>query len=224
VIANQNRTHSPRCVNMERDKALENSWHPEAEDVEPHFDDERTVLSAQPVVSLEAVSKTQIRRRLVFVGAFVIAALLGAGAALALVRVKQSAVARSASEANAAEGSVQEPVAQTATATGTEKESSTDTQEPENADASSEGVAVSPQTRSAKPRVVTNRRSSAPQMRISIKPAEQPSDDGQARLLDQWQERRQRRVNRKPDNHHPSELFRIREIFEGPRQPRRPDY
>ena len=208
---------------MERDRALENCWYPDVKTVEPHFDDERTLLSAQPVVPLEAVSKTQIRRRLMFVGAFVIAAVLGAGAALALVRVKQAAVARSTSEAKAAEDSVQEPVVQTATKT--EKvESSLDTQEPENADASSEAVAVNPQTRREKPRVVTNRRSSAPQMTISIRPADQPSGDGQARLLDQWQERRQRRVNRKTDNHHRSELFRIREIFEGPRQPRRPDY
>lgn len=209
---------------MEREKALENCWYPDVKTVEPHFDDERTLLSAQPVVPLEAVSKTQIRRRLMFVGAFVIAAVLGAGAALALVRVKQAAVARSTPEAKAAEDSVQEPVVETATATETKKvESSPDPQEPENADGSSEAVAVSPQTRRAKPRVVTNRRFPA-QMTISIRPVDQPSDDGQARLLDQWQERRQRRVNRKPDNHHRSELFRIREIFEGPRQPRRPDY
>jgi hypothetical protein len=210
---------------MEREKALENCWYPDVKTVEPHFDDERTLLSAQPVVPLEAVSKTQIRRRLMFVGAFVIAAVLGAGAALALVRVKQAAVARSTSEANAAEHSVQEPVVETVTTTETKKvESSPDPQEPENAEESSEAVAVIPQTRRAKPRVVTNRRSSAPQMTISIRPTEQPSDDGPAGLLDQWQERRQRRVNRKPDNHHRSELFRIREIFEGPRQPRRPDY
>src|SRR5205085_10429241 len=46
---------------------------------QPHFDDERTVLSARPVVPLE---KIHHRRKWLLAGAFAIAMMLGAGSAL----------------------------------------------------------------------------------------------------------------------------------------------
>ena len=208
---------------MERNQALENSWYPDLETSDPHFDDERTLLSAQPVVPLASVSKARTRRRLMFVGAFVVAALLGAGAALALVRVRQPAVVGSVTEANAAtEDTVQQPDAQTPAATETPEVASSSTQQQESANSSPVSAPVTlrnnqPKSRPAHPR-------SARPVEITIIPDDESSDDGRARLLDQWQERRQRRVNRKPDNNHSSELFRIREIFEGPRRSRRPGY
>ncbi|HEY3579405.1 MAG TPA: hypothetical protein VGK82_02640 [Pyrinomonadaceae bacterium] len=51
--------------------------------VQPHFDDERTVLSARPVVPLEAIeAKVKHRRRWFLGGAFAIAMLLGAASAV----------------------------------------------------------------------------------------------------------------------------------------------
>jgi len=50
------------------------------------------------------------------------------------------------------------------------------------------------------------------------------ANTGQPRMVDQWEEKRQRRVSRQRDpmqNNHPGDLFRIREIFEGPRRSRR---
>src|SRR5215217_1026703 len=47
---------------------------------QPHFDDERTVLSARPVVPLEKINH---RRHWLLAGAFAIAMMLGAGSALA---------------------------------------------------------------------------------------------------------------------------------------------
>ena len=199
---------------MERDQALENSWYPDLETEEPHFDDERTLLSAQPVVPLAAVSQTQNRRRLMFIGAFVVAALLGAGAAIALVRFRQPVVAGSTVESNPAKASEQEPGAQSSETETPDVEASSEVQKAENAEASVTG-------QNKRPKYRTVRRSSEPQVKISLRPADQASDDSQPRLIDQWQERRQRRVNPKPDNNHPSDLFRIREIFEGPRPSRR---
>src|ERR1051325_10194092 len=46
---------------------------------QPHFDDERTVLSARPVVPLEKIHQ---RRYWLLAGAFVLAMILGAGSAL----------------------------------------------------------------------------------------------------------------------------------------------
>src|SRR5215217_6949045 len=49
----------------------------------PHFDDERTVLSARPVVPLEKIeTKVRHRRQWLLGGAFAIAMLLGAASAL----------------------------------------------------------------------------------------------------------------------------------------------
>ena len=205
---------------MERDQALENSWYPDLETEEPHFDDERTLISAQPVVRLADVSKVQNRRRLMFVGAFVVAALLGAGAALALVRVRQPVVAGSVADSNA-QAPLQEPVAQGATTDTGDSESSSDAQQSDNADTTTETASVDREQKHPKSRIVTRRRTATSQGELSMRPVDQPSDDDQPRLVDQWQERRQRRVNRKPDNHHRTDLFRIREIFEGPRSSRR---
>src|SRR5690349_10210808 len=50
---------------------------------QPHFDDERTLLSARPVVPLEAIeAKVKHRRRWVLGGAFAIAMFLGAASAV----------------------------------------------------------------------------------------------------------------------------------------------
>src|SRR5262249_257139 len=50
---------------------------------EPHFDDERTLISAQPVVPLDKINKKARHRRQWFLGsAFAIAMMLGAASAL----------------------------------------------------------------------------------------------------------------------------------------------
>lgn len=222
MIATRKATYSPQCVKMERDQGLENSWYPDLETAEPHFDDERTILSAQPVVPLKAVSKVQTRRRLIFVGAFVVAAMLGAVAALALVRVRQPTVAGSTGEASAAQDPVQEPVAQTAGSSETSEFGASGAQPGIDAESGVESVPVTRHKRRVH-RSASDRPFSTPDVKITTSPGQQSSDDGEARLVGQWREQRQRRVNRKPDNHHRSDLFRIREIFEGPRASRRPD-
>src|ERR1700752_1967534 len=51
--------------------------------MEPHFDDERTMLSAQPVVPLEKINaKARHRKQWFLGGAFAVAMMLGAASAL----------------------------------------------------------------------------------------------------------------------------------------------
>ena len=88
---------------MEREQVLENNWRSNLTTAEPHFDDERTIRSAQPVVPLNDVAKEQSRRKWMLAGAFVIASLLGSTAALALVRLRQPGTTAVATESTAAE-------------------------------------------------------------------------------------------------------------------------
>ena len=199
---------------MMEDQALENNWRNDLATAEPHFDDERTIRSAQPVVPLNDVAKEQSRRRWLLVGAFVIASMLGSAVALALVRLRQPATAAVATESEAVEAAAEEPVAQVPGETPSEAQSLEEGQ-PE--------VDVAP-SRTQKPKrhtPATSRGSAAPQQVTITVQTNPPAGSGEARLVGEWQERRQRRVNRKPLQNHHSDLFRIREIFEGPRRNRR---
>lgn len=195
------------------DQALENNWRGDLATAEPHFDDERTIRSAQPVVPLNDVAKEKSRHRWMLLGAFVIASMLGSAVALALVLLRQPATAAVAIESEAVEEVTEEPVAQGSGETASEAQSIEEGQA---------GVDVTPaQTQKPKRHIpATSRRSAAPQQVAVTVQTNPPAGSGEARLVSEWQERRQRRVNRKPQNHH-SDLFRIREIFEGPRRNRR---
>ena len=203
---------------MERIRRIENDWRDDLTSAEPHFNDERTILSAQPVVPLQTVVKERRRQGLILVGAFVIACLLGATAAMALIRLRQ---ARTGSEtADRPEvRSAQEPEAEATTGIEPETpaaEPPADTQSIAQADALS---AEEPKPENKKK---PKKHALAP---ASISVVTSPSDNsGHARLVDQWEEKRQRRVSRPREpmqNNHPGDLFRVREIFEGPRRPRR---
>lgn len=202
---------------MERNQTLENDWRGGLESTEPHFDDERTILSAQPVVPLKAVGNDQNRRRWMLVGAFIIASMLGSAVALSLVRLREPVtVQRALSNSEPVEKGTEEPVAQV-------PEQVSEPEKPSEEQTAEEAPVNVAAPLAEKPRrqvPATSRHTSSRQVTITVK-TNPPSDDGQAQLVDQWQERRQRRVNRKPQNSHSSDLFRIREIFEGPRRNRR---
>jgi len=186
----------------------------EPEALEPHFDDERTIRSAQPVVPLNTVVKERRQRRLLLGGAFVIACLLGSTAALALIRLRQPSVVADKSEATVEpkQEDTEEQAAQT-NVTETSAVSLPDGEE----------VVAEPEATKAKKK---SRKHSAAPSQVGIMVNTNPSGNGEARMVSQWEEKRQRRVNRERDpdnrqNHHTSDLFRIREIFEGPRRARR---
>lgn len=146
-------------------------------------------------------------------GAFVLAALLGAGTALAIIQLRQPVTINS-SEALEKEERDEQPVAEVTAA----RDENQNSDEP----ASTVGeettmVPADKPTRSSRNTTAIQHRSqSTPKVSISV---ETNDSQPQARLVDEWQEKRQRRVIRpeRQNNHHKSDLFRIREIFEGPR-------
>lgn len=169
---------------------------------QPHFDDERTVLSARPVVPLEAIeAKVKHRRRWVLSGAFAIAMFLGAASAVISAYFKM----RQQPEPEIQQlsvSSVPEPTPELQT------------------------VAIVPEP--PKPRPVSTDRKDRPaaQPRITIQP--RASEDEALRqirnsvLIDQWEERRARRVERRERRraqHNDRDLSNINEIFEGRRRP-----
>ena len=205
---------------MKETQTIVSNSRDELESMEPHFSDESTIRSAQPVVPLNTVVKERRQRRLLLGGAFVIACLLGSTAALALIRLRQPSVVADKSEAaeDTQEQAAQTNVTDTVDAVVPANEPAN---EPDSEEVTSE--VVDPESANAKKK--SRKHATVPaQVRIMVNTS--PSDNGQARMVSQWEEKRQRRVKqeRDPDNqqnHHSSDLFRIREIFEGPRRARR---
>jgi hypothetical protein len=203
---------------MERIPTTDNNRHDDLISAEPHFIDERTVRSARPVVPLETVNKERRRRRLMLGGAFIIACLLGSTAAVALIRLRQPSVISDATDATTAEAANKEKSEEQAL-----KTSETETVEVayDTASSDAEDSVADAEPKKEKRKKKSDKHASGVRITISTSPA---SANGQARLVGQWEEKRQRRVSRERDpqqNHHRSDLFRIREIFEGPRRTRR---
>lgn len=170
---------------------------------QPHFDDELTLASARPVVPLEAIeaieAKVKHRRRWFLGGAFAIAMFLGAASALMSAYLKLRSVPDPEIQSLSV-SSVSEPTPEL------------------------QPVAVVPERPKPQPRSTdkTDRRTDQP--RITIQP--NVSDDDALRqirdsvLVDQWEERRARRVERRERRraqHSDRDLSNINEIFEGRR-------
>jgi hypothetical protein len=194
---------------MERELNFESPRHDNLNPGEPHFNDERTLQTARPVVPLTVFSRILTKRRVGLAVAFVLAALLGAGAALTIIRLRQPETTKLLEASEREENN--EPVVSGVAAAETEPSpqvNEVETTEPT--------PPQRPARLSQRPRAVEPERS-APTVTIAIEPNESRP---QARLVDEWQERRQRRVIRpeRQNNHHKRDLFRIREIFEGPRR------
>ena len=167
---------------------------------QPHFDDERTVLSARPVVPLNAIdAKLKHRRRWFLGGAFAIAMLLGAASALVSAYLKL----RNQPDAEIQSLSVSSlPEEAPAVAT----------------------VETTPEPSKPRPVNTDHRDRPAAPPRITIEPrASEKEALRQIRdsvLIDQWEERRARRVERRERRraqHSDRDLSNIDEIFEGRR-------
>lgn len=186
---------------------------------QPHFDDTRAVLSAQPVVPLDTIDATvKKRRRLFIVGAFVLAMLLGAASALVASYVKLRNAPVEASEVIEETPVDPEPVAVAEPVPTESPVPEEDIQAPE--------VFVAPVE---KPKHRLTRRRSA-----DVAPARRESSGDEdeelermrdAVLYDEWQERRARRVlrreRRRAERYNHRDLSNLDEIFEGRRR-RRP--
>ena len=195
---------------------------------QPHFDDERTLMSARRVVPLEKIdAKVRHRRHWVLGGAFALAMMLGAASALLASYLKLRNVPTVASEITEVETPTV-PVAVVAEPVQSDLPVSEETVETVNI----EEPAAAPDT-PKRPQVV--RRASTVDRNTELSRPRTVREMGdeddelerirQAILVDEWQERRARRAARRERrnrmDHHDRDLSNLDEIFEGQRR-RRP--
>jgi len=178
---------------------------------EPHFDDERTLRSAQPVVPLAKINKSRHRRQWFLGGAFAIAMVLGAATALiaSYLRLRQAPT-------TITEVSEDEDVLPSALAVATPEPENIETVEP----------ATPPKKEpSTKQRTVVVKRAPEPvePSDTHLNEKEELQQIRQAVLVDEWQERRARRVERRErrrqERYNHRDLSNLDEIFEGRRHP-----
>jgi type IV secretory pathway VirB10-like protein len=192
------------------------------EHAEPHFNDERTILSARPVVPLEKIEKKARHRRQWFLGgAFALAMMLGAASALVASYLKLRNVPQTATEV-----SVEEDVPPAPVAVVESTPSATPVTEEEQVAATTPPVTLSKEEPAPKHRTIAAHPNAEP---VEDRDVRQPSEEEQlqqvreAVLYDQWQERRARRAlrreRRRAERYNHRDLSNLDEIFEGRRRP-----
>jgi hypothetical protein len=191
--------------------------------VEPHFDDERTLLSARPVVPLEKIeAKARHRRQWFLGGAFAIAMMLGAASALVASYLKLRNAPQAATELLVEPEVVPPPVA----VAESTPSASPIVEEPVAENVEETTPPVTPKRESPKHSVATVRPDPEP---IEDRDTRNPSEGEQlnqirdAVLYDEWQERRARRAlrreRRRAERYNHRDLSNLDEIFEGRRRP-----
>ncbi|HSK63271.1 MAG TPA: hypothetical protein VK893_05500 [Pyrinomonadaceae bacterium] len=176
---------------------------------QPHFDDERTVQSARPVVPLEQIqAKVKHRRRWFLGSAFALAMLLGAASALVSAYFKLR---------NASDPEIQTLSVSSVSELPLEAVVPTPEEQP----------SVTPKRPA--PRVRNRDFTNHPVATPQLSEEEELERIRDAVLVDQWQERRQRRAERRerrdrrraqhPDRDSERDLSNLNEIFEGRRRP-----
>ena len=197
--------------------------------IEPHFDDERTLLTARPVVPLEKINaKARHRKQWFLGGAFAVAMMLGAASALLASYFKMRNVQRAPVEVSQ---EVDAPAAALAAAENPPPDTETPLVEVQAAEATEEPT---PAESTPKKQTPAKRVTAAAHQRDDdyINP---PNDDRQISeqdelyrirdsvLYDEWQERRARRAirreRRRAERYNHRDLSNLDEIFEGRRRP-----
>jgi outer membrane biosynthesis protein TonB len=196
---------------------------------EPHFDEEWTLISARQVVPLEKLKDTSKRRgKLKLIGAFVGAIVLGAAVALLSIRLESKPMMNGV-DAELATEETQPVVEQPQQSDKPLDETSAVSLNPDETE-----PVVNPKPRET----VTEKPKNSPERRKvnDVRPtpevaqsdpvgASSESQDAEARaqLVDEWQERRARRVRPRERSdrmgRHRRGLSRIDEIFEGRPRP-----
>lgn len=207
---------------------------------QPNFDDERTLLSARPVVPLAKIdAKQRHLKRWMLGAAFALAMMLGAASALLASYLKLRNAPASAAEMSQ-EVETPAPVALTPQVVASELPvaenpiAENPEQNPEGVEEALENAEESAD--SVTPKRAPVRRRSIPSVTELVRPrvVRQTNEEEalerirEAVLFDSWQERRARRVARRERrnrvDHHERDLSNLDEIFEGPRNPRRRPY
>lgn len=201
---------------------------------QPHFDDERTLLSARPVVPLEKInSKVRHRKQWFLGGAFAVAMMLGAASALLASYLKMRTVQKAPTEVSQ---EVETPAAPLAVAENPQVEAESPVVEVQNADETQDIQATADITAAE----ITPKKETPVKRRPAgaARPDDyvaEPSDSRQmseedqlhrirdAVLYDEWQERRARRATRRErrraERYNHRDLSNLDEIFEGRRRP-----
>ena len=184
---------------------------------EPHFDDERTLLTAQPVVPLEKINaKARHRKQWFLGGAFAVAMMLGAASALLASYFKMRNVQPVSVEVEVTpeDSPVEAPAA---TLAAVEQTTDTEVSVPENTPKKQPVVKrklVVPKTHDYVAEPSDNRNMSEDDQLHQLRDAV---------LYDEWQERRARRVwrreRRRAERYNHRDLSNLDEIFEGRRRP-----
>ena len=185
----------------------------------PHFDDERTLLSARRVVPLEKINaRVRNRRYWLLAGALTIAMMLGAASALVASYLKLRNVAAPVAEVEVDPASL--AVAESVPAESPVVEET----------AAEQPVPVESPSPKSETHTNTQRRTVAKPVDELYKPSptEKVSEDAdldrirEAVLYDEWQERRARRAERRErrrlDRYNHRDLSNLDEIFEGRRR------
>jgi len=191
----------------------------------PDFDDERTLLSARPVVPLNEIdAKVRRKRHWVLGGAFAIAMMLGAASALvaSYLRLRNVPTAAATSEVSAEQDVAPAPVAVVENSRSPVPTESPVTEEQPADEALLEEEAPKKEPAAKRRTVVKHTQPPVEQRddpRISEDERLQQIRD--AVLYDEWQERRARRVMRRErrlERYNHRDLSNLDEIFEGRRK------
>lgn len=189
----------------------------------PKFDDERTLLSARPVVPLNEIeSKVRRRRHWFLGGAFAVAMMLGAASALvaSYLRLRTAPVSVT-SELSQGDVPSPAPVAVAANPLPTESPAI----EEEEAEPPVETALETPKKEAVAKRRVVVKHTDQP---VELRDDPQMTEDERLQqirdsvLYDRWQERRARRVwrrERRLDRYNHRDLSNLDEIFEGRKRP-----
>ena len=176
----------------------------------PHFDDERTVQSAQPVVPLEQINaKVRHRRHWLLGGAFAIAMMLGAASALVASYLKLRNTATPVAEAEVMPAPV--AVAEDVPTAIVEESVPVPVESPKPA---------APPKRNTVASQIEELYEPSPKRKVNeVEDLDRIRD---AVLYDEWQERRARRAERRErrrlDRYNHRDLSNLDEIFEGRRR------
>jgi len=207
--------------------------------LEPHFDEESTLLSARPVVLLEDIkASVRYRRRLVLTGGLTFAVLLGACAALLISYIEQRQVETFAAyKSQPADTQPNENESQQVESSALEDNTAFRLPNDSPAIAKSEheqtSAVITSKPAASRQRPLPHAADSRFSKNLSKAEASMNAyddenalelNDRETRRLGRWEERRLRRETfrdrRATDRDSGDGLFRIREIFEGTRKPR----
>ena len=197
------------------EQILNNSTNHDTSVPPPHFDDERTVLSARRVVPLERINaRVRNRRYWLLAGALTIAMMLGAASALVASYLKLRNVAAPVAEVEV--DSAPLAVAKSVPAASPVVEE-TATEQP--VPVESPKSETPPKRRTVEKPIDELYKPSQPQ---KVSEAEDLDRVREAVLYDEWQERRarraERRERRRQDRYNHRDLSNLDEIFEGRRR------